>query len=195
MARNDLRHDLGNLAVLKTWPVKGTTLLRGELLAPLAMLTAIAWLLILCALMLSGQAPTEGPVTAEIVGNRVSYALAGMLLAPPLILAQLVVQNGFAIAFPAWTSVDTSRARGIEVMGQRMLMLAANAIALALFVLPGALAGALIALAVYWTTHVRVVVMPVLVLMMVMLAECWLAVEALGRVLERTDVNAVDARE
>jgi len=104
------------------------------------------------------------------------------------------VQNGFAIAFPAWVSLDTSRARGIEVMGQRMLMLAGNAIALALFVLPGALAGALIALAVYWTTHVIVVVVPVLVLMMVMLAECWLAVEALGRALERTDVNSVDSR-
>ena len=195
MARNDLRHDLGNLALLKTWPVKGATLLRGELLAPMALLTAIAWLLILSALMLSGQAPTEGPATMEIVANRVSYALAGMLVAPPLILAQLVVQNGFAIAFPAWVSLDTSRARGIEVMGQRMLMLAGNAIALALFVLPGALAGALIALAVYWTTHVIVVVVPVLVLMMVMLAECWLAVEALGRVLDRTDVNSVDARE
>jgi hypothetical protein len=68
-------------------------------------------------------------------------------------------------------------------------------IALALFVLPGALAGALIALAVYWTTHIITVVVPVLGLMMVMLAECWLAVEALGRALERTDVNAVDARE
>jgi hypothetical protein len=197
MARNDLRQDLGSLAVLKTWPLSGAALLRGELLAPLALLTAIAWLLILAALMLSGQVPMGGAggITLTLVANRVSYAVAAMLLAPPLILAQLVVQNGLAIAFPAWIAIGVSRARGIEVMGQRMLMLAANAIALALFVLPAALVGAAIAGAAYWTLHMPIVVLPVLTLALVMLGECWLAVEALGRALDRTDVNAVDARE
>src|SRR5207237_565569 len=102
MARNDLRQDLGILAVLKTWPITGATLLRGEVLAPMAMLTAIVWLLILGALTLSGQIPVGGSVQSTVMLNRVSYALAAMLAAPALILAQLVVQNGIAIAFPAW---------------------------------------------------------------------------------------------
>ena len=195
MARNDLRQDLGILAVLKTWPLTGATLLRGEVLAPMVMLTTMAWALILIALILSGQIPIDGSVALTIMLNRVSYAVAAMLAAPALILAQLVVQNGFAIAFPAWIAVGASRPKGIDAMGQRLIMMAGNLIVLALFILPGALAGALVALALYWTTHMTMVVLPVLILALVMIAECWLAVEALGRVLDRTDVNSVDARE
>jgi hypothetical protein len=195
LARNDLRQDLGNLAVLKTWPLTGSTLLRGELLAPLVLLTAIAWLLILSVLMLSGQIPIAGAMAVRLVLNRLSYAVAAMLAAPALILAQLVVQNGFAIAFPAWVTIGTSQARGVEVMGQRMLMLAANAIALVLFLLPGAIVAAVVSFALYAITHSPSAVMAAFTLALVMGAECWLAVEALGRVLDRTDVNAVDARE
>jgi ABC-2 type transport system permease protein len=195
MARNDLRQDLGNLAVLKTWPLRGATLLRGELLAPLALLTAIAWLLILAVLMLSGQIPMDGAMATQLITNRVPYAAAAMLAAPALILAQLVVQNGFAIAFPAWAAIGVSRARGVEIMGQRMLMLAGNLIVLALSILPAAIIAALVAGAAYLATHTISVVMPALIMAAVMIAECWLAVEALGRVLDRTDVNAVDARE
>jgi hypothetical protein len=42
VARNDLRRDLGNLAMLKSWPISGATLLRVEILAPAVMLTSIA---------------------------------------------------------------------------------------------------------------------------------------------------------
>src|SRR6185436_7078018 len=33
MIRNDLRQDLASLAVLKTWPIRGAALVRGEVLA------------------------------------------------------------------------------------------------------------------------------------------------------------------
>jgi ABC-2 type transport system permease protein len=127
--------------------------------------------------------------------HRVSYAVAAILAAPALILAQLVVQNGFAIAFPAWMSIGVSRAKGIEIMGQRMLMLAGNAIALMIFVLPGAAAAVVVTLAFYWFTHTIIVIVPALTVAVVMTVECWFAVEGLGRVLDRTDVSAVDARE
>jgi hypothetical protein len=100
------------------------------------LLTAIAWLLILSALMLSGQAPTEGPPQVEIVANRCPTPSRECWWPPPLILAQLVVQNGFAIAFPAWMSLDTRAPAASRSWASGMLMLAGNAIALALFVLP-----------------------------------------------------------
>jgi ABC-2 type transport system permease protein len=195
MARNDLRQDLGILAVLKAWPISGATLLRGELLAPMALLTAIVWLLILGALTLSGQIPVGGRVMQTIMLHRVSYALAAMLAAPALILAQLVVQNGIAITFPAWVSIGAARPKGIDVMGQRLIMMAGNLIVLVLFILPGALAAGLVSFAVYSITHSAIIVVPALTVALVMIVECWLAVEALGRILDRTDVNAVDARE
>ncbi len=49
MMRNDLRQDLANLALLKTWPVRGAALIRGELLAPTLVVSIAALLLILTA--------------------------------------------------------------------------------------------------------------------------------------------------
>jgi hypothetical protein len=46
MMRNDLRQDLARLAMLKTWPVRGAALIRGEVLAPTVVVTAVAWLLL-----------------------------------------------------------------------------------------------------------------------------------------------------
>jgi ABC-2 type transport system permease protein len=195
MARNDLRQDLANLSVLKTWPVTGAALVRGELLAPTVVLSAIAWLLVIGAALLAGNLQLPQASMSAFVPNRVAYALAAMFIAPGLILAQLVVQNGIAIVFPAWVAIGSSRARGIEATGQRLLMMAGNLLTLLLSLLPGAIVGGGLALVVYWTTGVVLVVVPALVLGLFMLAESWLAIEALGRVLERTDVSAVEASE
>jgi hypothetical protein len=191
MVRNDLRQDLANLAVLKTWPISGTALLRGELLAPAVTLSAIAWLFILGILMLTGRLPLDGGTAATVAIGRVSYAVAAALVAPGLILAQLVVQNGLAIMFPAWVTIGASRAQGVEATGQRLLMMAGNLLALVLSLLPGVIVGGGLALAVYATTGVVLVVLPALILGVTLLAESWLAVEALGRVLARTDVTAI----
>ena len=44
MLRNDLRQDLARLPLLKTWPVSGAALIRGEVLAPTVVATSFAWL-------------------------------------------------------------------------------------------------------------------------------------------------------
>jgi hypothetical protein len=80
-------------------------------------------------------------------------------------------------------------------MGQRLLMMAGSFLTLLLSLLPGVIAGGVVALIVYWLTGVLLIVLPALVLGLFLLAECWLAVEALGRVLDRTDVSAIEAIE
>jgi hypothetical protein len=195
MARNDLRQDLASLAVLKTWPITGATLLRGELLAPAVVLTVIAWTLVIAGTMLTGSLRLDGATAATVALNRLSYAIAAMLVSPGLILSQLVVQNGIAVMFPAWVSIGASRSRGVEVMGQRLLMMAGNLITLLLSLLPGLIVGGGLAVLVYATTGVVLVVLPALIVAAFMLAECWLAVAALGRVLDRTDVSALEASE
>ena len=66
---------------------------------------------------------------------------AAFLLAPAIILSQVVVQNGLAVLFPAWVAVGASRARGIDAMGQRMLLLAGMLLALVVSLVPGIVAG------------------------------------------------------
>jgi hypothetical protein len=96
---------------------------------PAAFVTAIAWAGILCTALFSGAAMPEVPMT-----SRVALAVSALFAAPALIAAQYTVQNALALFFPAWVSLGTQRTRGLDAMGQRLIMLAA--ILLALVLLP-----------------------------------------------------------
>ena len=193
MSRNDLRRDLGHLAMLKAWPLSGATLLRGEILAPTVLLTAVAWLLILGAAALIGGMPMRDVPLA--VFNRISYATAALVVAPALILTQVTVLNGLAVLFPAWIATGAARARGVDAMGQRLLTTTGLLIALVGALIPAALVAGVVAGAVYAATGVVLVILPAMIVATVLVVECVAAVEALGRVLDRTDVSAVSPVE
>jgi len=195
MARNDLRQDLSRLAILKAWPIRGATLLRGEVAAPAAVLTSVAWLFILGGGMLVPHlAERKGELT-QLVVDRLSYGAAAMLLAPAVMLVQLVVINGIAVMFPAWISIGSSRARGVEAMGQRLLMMAGIWITLIVALLPAALVAGIVGLTIYWSLDVIPVVVPAGLAAVVLVAECWVAVELLGGLLDRTDISSVEPTE
>ena len=184
IARNDLRQDLANLAVLKTWPVSGTELVRGEVLAPAVLLTVIAWF---CAL--------GGLIFAASLKLLPSWIIAAALLAPGVILIQLLGQNGLAVTWPSWFATAASRPRGIDVMGQRLLMMAAMLLMLAIVVIPAGLAGAAVMIVGYFLTDITAVVIPALAAAAVLLAEAYLISHMIGKLLDRTDISAIDATE
>jgi hypothetical protein len=195
MMRNDLRQDLSRLPLLKMWPLRGAVLIRGEVLAPTVVVTAVAWLLLLVAVAF-GAGLRPGSREAMAFGaQRASVFAAAFVLAPAVILAQVVVQNGLAVLFPAWVAVGASRARGIDAMGQRLLMLAGLLLTLLVSLLPGALAAAAVAFLVYQMTGAILILAPAIIVAAVVIGQCWLAIEGLGRVLERTDPSAVEATE
>lgn len=194
MTRNDLRQDLGHLAILKTWPVRGAALLRGELLAPSVVLSVLAWLLIIGgAILQGGNQAFQGHSLA--VSERVSFAASAVLIAPGLILTQLLVLNAIAILLPAWAVIGNSRARGVDAMGQRMLMLAGVLLTVVVAILPAAIAAGIAGLLIYQLTKTIPVVVPAIVAAGVMVAECAVVIEILGRVLDRTDVAALEPVE
>jgi len=195
MMRNDLRQDLAHLAMLKTWPVAGAAIVRGEVLAPALVLSAITWLLILLGAVLGG--PLVGRIGNAPLStfDLLSYATAAAMLAPPIILCQTVVLNGIAVIFPAWSTLGSSRARGIDAMGQRLLMMAGILLTLALSLLPGAAVAALVMAIVYWLTGILLIVLPAALVAFVVIVECWVATELLGRALDRTDVTAIEPVE
>jgi hypothetical protein len=195
MMRNDLRQDLARLPLLKTWPVRGAALIRGEVLAPTVVVTAAAWLFLLTAASLgAGPRPETGGNSVFDV-SRASLFASAFVLAPALVLSQVVVQNGLAVLFPAWSSIGSTRARGIDAMGQRILLLAGLLLAIAVSLVPWVIVAAIAASAVYAVTGKLLFVLPAFIVSAVVLGECWLAVEGLGRVLDRTDPSAVEATE
>ena len=114
LARQDLRNDLPNADILKTYPIEGWRLALGELLAPTAILTAALWVELLgCAAAVDGRTLTAGVRATAVV----CLALA----APLVCLLQLIVPNWIMVLMPGWYQASRSRAGGIEVFGQRLM--------------------------------------------------------------------------
>jgi hypothetical protein len=80
-------------------------------------------------------------------------------------------------------------------MGQRLLMLAGILLTLVVSVLPAALVAGVVGILIYAVFHTVPVLVPAVVIAIVMIGECALAVELLGRVLDRTDVSAIEPVE
>ena len=80
MIRSDLRHDMAHLAVLKTWPVSGAALVRGEVLAPAVLLSLLATALLVCGAALSGGTLYEVIVWSG--ATRASFAVAAIVCRP-----------------------------------------------------------------------------------------------------------------
>jgi len=186
----DLRQDLRHLELLKTWPVKSSAVVRGELMWPGALITAIAWVLLAVAVLLSGQ------LLARVgLGWRMAAAAAIAIIAPALVFAQLTIHNGVALLFPAWVPLGDQRPRGLDAMGQRIIMFGATWILLVIMVLPAALAGVIVWIALGWFFGPVILIPAASVCAAVVAIEVLLATEALGPVYGRLELTAVERAE
>jgi hypothetical protein len=87
--RVDMREDLQHLDMLKTWPIRAATVVRGELLWPGVLLTALAWTALAITELL-----TAGTVLGRVsLSWRLSAGAAFAMLAPALVFAQLTIHN------------------------------------------------------------------------------------------------------
>ncbi|MCK7478233.1 MAG: hypothetical protein M0C28_13120 [Candidatus Moduliflexus flocculans] len=196
MMRNDLRQDLARLALLKTWPVRGAALDprgsaragrgrdRRRMAAPAGRGDA------------RRRAAPGQPGGAVVWRTRASLFTAAFLLAPALIASQLVVQNGLAVLFPAWVRDRRDARERHRRHGSAHAAARGNAPRAGRVARPGdrRRPGRSRSRA-YRLTGAILVVLPALIVSAVVLAECWLAIEGLGRVLDRTDPSAVEAAE
>lgn len=190
MARSDLRQDLLHLELLKTWPVRPADVVRGEMVWPASVVVIVSWLALACATALSSAAFTRTPVAV-----RLSVAGAAALLAPALVFAQFTIHNAAAVLFPAWVPLGTARPKGIDAMGQRLIMFAGVLLGLAVMMLPGALAGGLLWLAFHKLLGMAVLIPAAAVCTVIVLIEVLAVTEALGPVYERVDLSEVERSE
>jgi len=190
VARSDLREDLLHLELLKTWPVPPAAVVRGEMLAPAMALTLVAWSAIACALVLSAAA-----FSAASLASRASIGATIAIVAPALISAQLTVHNAAAILFPAWVPLGTARPRGLDAMGQRLILFFGVVLAMVLMLLPGAIPAALVWLALHGLLGTAAFVPAATVLAAIVLVEVFVATEALGPLYERLDLTAIEKSE
>jgi hypothetical protein len=187
---NDLRGDLRHLELLKTWPVRGSALLRGEMLWPAALVSASAWAALTCAFALSGAAFPD--VTA---GWRMSAYVAAMLLVPALVGTQYAIHQAAAVLFPAWIPSDQN-VRGLEVAAQRLILFAAVALALVVMVAPALVFGGVTGVLIYWLAETPLALVPAAAVSLAIVAiEVFAVTELLGPVYDRLDLSGVERTE
>ncbi len=115
--RYDLRSDLANLEILRTYPLRGPWVIASEISASAAALSALQAGLAVLAFAAARFSSLDVPAWPNSIG------LLGMFLLflLPLNLLTIGLQNAVALLFPAWANIGTGRPGGIEHMGQSML--------------------------------------------------------------------------
>jgi hypothetical protein len=188
LARQDLRSDLPNSDILKTYPLHGWQIVLGQLLAPLFILSSLIWL----ALLTASLTMTNELFTWLPLQQNAAAAVALALLAVPLCAIQLVVQNSVAVLFPAWVqSVSNRGEHGLDVMGQRILFMAGQLIVAAVALLPAVITGSVL----FLLTRPLLGMTPagaiaVVAMIGILTAELWFGVRWLGARFENLDLSA-----
>ena len=181
--RNDLRSDLLKLDLLRSYPLRGWSVVLAEAGASTLMLTAVQFALLGIAYLAFLGNETMVPDLEE----RTVLLLGSLAVLPPINLLSMLIQNGAALLYPAWVRLGTGRAAGVEVLGQNILMMIAFVALLAgTLILPVTVSGGafllLRAILDSWA------IVPAAVLGLGVIGfEATLILEWLGRIFEQTD--------
>jgi len=191
IARQDLRGDLANADILKTYPVAGWRIALGQLLAPTLVLSSILWVLIVVA---AAAADPLGTIEWLSPGVRLTAAVCLAAVAPFLCLIQLLVPNIAMVLFPGWYQATRSRGGGIEVIGQRMIFGIVQLLFALLVVVPSVLAALLVVFSSQWVLGAGpAIILATAAVLMILASESVVGIWWLGERFERFDLS-VDTR-
>jgi ABC-2 type transport system permease protein len=185
IARQDLRSDLPNADILKTFPIASWRLALGEILAPASILSLVLWfLIIVCTFMVDSGGQLEWLTT----GVRITAALCMAAAAPVLCVVQLIVPNLIMLLLPGWFQASRSRGGGIELFGQRFILGIAQLLMALLVAAPGAIAAALIIFSAHLFIGVGAsIVLSALVVLPIMAGEVAVGLWWIGERFDRFD--------
>ena len=138
--RLDLRQELGQFAVLKSYPLSGRHVLRGSTLALSLVLSSYALIVMTALVVLSARFP--GVVQHWSV--RAPLALAILVLSFAASYAMITIGNVLVVMWPAWAIKTLPKDAGFTQVGANLLALLLRMLPfIALWIVPG-LVGAFI---------------------------------------------------
>jgi hypothetical protein len=187
--RADLRQDLLQLDQLRSYPLRGSTIVAAEIASSTIILTVMQYVLLAAAAFLSSfDVRPPVPITPAV--------LIALVALPTLNAIALTVANGAALLFPGWVRLGDGRAQGIEAMGQNVLAIFVSLIITFLALIPPLFVATIVASGASAVSSRAISVWhfvpAVPVGSLVALGELWLAVKWLGRVLARTDLAQIE---
>jgi ABC-2 type transport system permease protein len=189
LLRHDLRGDLANADILKTYPLAGWQVVLGELLTPLAILSGLLWLALLMAVW--ALCRLGGNIAWFSPGLRVVLTVCFALIIPPVCVLQLLIPNGAALLFPSWFQATRTRGGGVEVIGQRLIFAGGQFLAILAALVPAVIIAALIVFASQWLIGLAAAsILATLAVLTIVMGEAWCGLWWLGERFEKFDVSS-----
>lgn len=183
--RIDLRGELEQLSLLRTWPLSGMVVMAGQVLSSALVLTMVQLLLGSVALLGLWSDATIYLSAAQLAAS----LLPASLVLVALNVVALCIQNGGALLYPAWVRTEI-RPGGIEQVGQQLLTAGVSFLLLALAALGPSLAASGAAY-LLWTRIGAWALVPAFLLAGAALTlESFLLLDWLGDRFERLDPTA-----
>ena len=181
-----LRQDLVAMDLLQTFPIRGWQIVLGQLFAQAALGALLQWAGLLLAA--TGLAGLGGVLEAR--GDLIFAATAALaLLALPFNLTMMIIPAGTLLLWPGWFKGGPQSA-GFETVGLRLILMFGQMLAMAAALLLPALA-----VGVVWFLAQGLgwghgwVSLAGAAAALVLAAEAWLGILALGALFERFDVS------
>ena len=181
--RSDLRGDLPKLELLRSYPLRGRSIVAAEVAASTVVLSALQ----LGVAAIAYLAFLGNRVMVPRLDARTALLVGAVVLLPAVNLLGLLIQNAAAVLFPSWVHLGTGRPGGVEALGQNMLAIVAHLLVLAVALLAPVAAAALVLLSLRPVLAWWVGVPAGLAALLVIALEAATAIGWLGRVFERTD--------
>src|SRR6185312_2830544 len=181
--RNDLRLDMLQLELLRSFPVRGTTLVRAELCAALMTLGVVQVPVLLGAYVLN---PVHNKV-GQSWSDQTALLVTSLILLPTVSALGVLVQNAGALLFPGWIRLGLSRPGGVEAVGQGIVTMFGSLVVLTLGLALPLVFGGGVAIVVVSRVGLWGLVPGTVVGAAIVAAEVWGITAWLGGVFERTD--------
>ena len=188
--RNDLRGDLLKLDLLRSYPLRGASLVAAETASSALILTGLQ----LGLLVIGWLAFLVDPVDLPGLPGRTALLALALVLLPAVNGLGMLLHNGAALLLPGWTHIGSGRPGGVEALGQNMLVLIGFAALLAVVLIPPAGAGAGIYLLLERPLGYYAAVPAAAALLGLAAVEGMVMVRWLGRVFERLDPSTTAAQ-
>jgi hypothetical protein len=186
MIRNDLRHDMLNLPLLKSLPVSGGELVLAEVASAALPLAAAQVLLLIVAYAASLFVTTQ----AVAAPMRFALLVSGPFALLAINAALLTIHNGIAVLFPSWIRLGPTVSGGVEALGQNALSFIGSILTLGLGLLVPTFAAGVV-YSVLRDQQAFAAAAAVVTGAVVLGAETYAVVLGLGRAFDRSEPLAV----
>jgi uncharacterized membrane protein (DUF2068 family) len=185
LIRNDLRHDMLNLPMLKALPLSPQELIVAEVASSALPMAVLQQIMIVIAFI--------GSSTAESVPLPIETRLAILFASPFAVVslnaALLTIQNGLAVLLPAWMRLGTAVNSGVEMLGQNLMATLANLISLAFALIVPAII-AFVSVRYLMVTGILATTLTIVFTSIVLGFETYGVLRYLGRALDRAEPAA-----